>query len=30
MDVLMSIPVRDPGNRNAPAVAIRRIEILEA
>jgi peptidyl-prolyl cis-trans isomerase B (cyclophilin B) len=30
MDVLMSIPVRDPGNRNAPAVAIRRIEIIEA
>jgi len=30
MDVLLSIPVRDPGNRNAPAVAIRRIEIIEA
>ncbi len=27
MKVLMSIPPRDPGNRNAPAVAIRRIEI---
>ena len=28
-DVLMSIPPRDPGNRNAPAVKIVRIEIVE-
>lgn len=29
LDVLMSIPPRDPADRKAPAVAIRRIEILE-
>jgi cyclophilin family peptidyl-prolyl cis-trans isomerase len=29
-DVLMAIPVRDPNQRNAPAVHIRSIEILEA
>lgn len=29
-DVLMSIPPRDPGNRNAPAVKIVRIEIVES
>ena len=29
-DVLMSIPPRDPGNRNAPAVKIIRIEIVES
>jgi cyclophilin family peptidyl-prolyl cis-trans isomerase len=29
MKVLMSIPPRDPTNPNAPAVAIKRIEILE-
>jgi hypothetical protein len=29
MNVLMSIPARDPSDRNTPAVAIRRIEILE-
>ncbi|MBV6395094.1 MAG: putative peptidyl-prolyl cis-trans isomerase [Anaerolineales bacterium] len=28
-DVLMSIPPRDPSNRNAPAVKIVRIEIVE-
>jgi cyclophilin family peptidyl-prolyl cis-trans isomerase len=30
MDVLLSIPARDPSRRNAPAVAIQSIEILEA
>jgi cyclophilin family peptidyl-prolyl cis-trans isomerase len=30
MDVLLSIPPRDPGNPKAPAVAIRTIEITEA
>lgn len=29
-DVLMSIPPRDPSNRNAPAVKIVRIEIVES
>lgn len=29
-DVLMSIPPRDPSNRNAPAVKIIRIEIVES
>jgi cyclophilin family peptidyl-prolyl cis-trans isomerase len=29
-DVLMSIPARDPGNRNAPAVKIITIEIVES
>jgi cyclophilin family peptidyl-prolyl cis-trans isomerase len=29
LDVLMSIPARDPGNRNAPAVKILGIEIVE-
>lgn len=29
MDVLLSIPPRDPSERHAPAVAIRHIEILE-
>jgi cyclophilin family peptidyl-prolyl cis-trans isomerase len=29
MEVLLSIPPRDPSHRNAPAVAIKRIEILE-
>jgi len=29
MDVLFSIEARDPGNRNAPAVAIKSVEILE-
>ena len=29
-DVLMAIPPRDPGQRNAPAVQIQSIEILEA
>jgi cyclophilin family peptidyl-prolyl cis-trans isomerase len=30
MDVLLSIPPRDPGKPDAPAVAIRTIEIIEA
>jgi cyclophilin family peptidyl-prolyl cis-trans isomerase len=30
LDVLLSIPPRDPGKRGAPAVAIQRVEILEA
>ena len=30
LDVLMSIPPRDPSDRKAPAVAIQRIEITEA
>ena len=30
LDVLLSIPPRDPGDRKAPAVAIQKIEILEA
>jgi len=30
MDVLMKIPPRDPGNRNAPAVHLQSVEILEA
>jgi cyclophilin family peptidyl-prolyl cis-trans isomerase len=30
LDVLSSIPPRDPSDRKAPAVAIRHIEILEA
>jgi cyclophilin family peptidyl-prolyl cis-trans isomerase len=30
LDVLLSIPPRDPSDRKAPAVAIQRIEILEA
>jgi cyclophilin family peptidyl-prolyl cis-trans isomerase len=30
LDVLMSIPPRDPGNRNAPAVKIQSISITEA
>jgi cyclophilin family peptidyl-prolyl cis-trans isomerase len=30
LDVLMSIPPRDPNDRKAPAVAIQRIEITEA
>lgn len=29
-DVLMSIPARDPSNRNAPAVKIQRVEIVES
>lgn len=29
-DVLMSIPPRDPSNRNAPAIKIVRIEIVES
>jgi cyclophilin family peptidyl-prolyl cis-trans isomerase len=29
MDVLLSIPERDPGNRNAPAVKLLTVEILE-
>ncbi len=30
MDVLMSIPARDPGNRNAPAVKIKKVTIEES
>jgi len=30
LDVLLSIPPRDPGKSKAPAVAIQRVEILEA
>ncbi len=30
MDVLMSIPARDPGNRNAPAVKLNKVTIQEA
>ncbi len=30
LDVLLSIPPRDPGKAGAPAVAIQRVEILEA
>jgi cyclophilin family peptidyl-prolyl cis-trans isomerase len=30
LDVLLSIPPRDPGKKGAPAVAIQRVEILEA
>lgn len=30
LDVLLSIPERDPGNRGAPSVAIQSIEISEA
>ena len=30
LDVLMSIPPRDPSDRKAPAIAIQRIEITEA
>jgi cyclophilin family peptidyl-prolyl cis-trans isomerase len=30
LDVLMSIPVRDPNNRNAPAVKIKRVTIEES
>jgi cyclophilin family peptidyl-prolyl cis-trans isomerase len=30
MDVLLAIPERDPAKRNAPAVAVQRIEITEA
>jgi cyclophilin family peptidyl-prolyl cis-trans isomerase len=30
LDVLMSIPPRDPGKAGAPAVAIRTVEIVEA
>jgi cyclophilin family peptidyl-prolyl cis-trans isomerase len=30
LDVLMSIPARDPGNRTAPAVTIQTIEITES
>jgi cyclophilin family peptidyl-prolyl cis-trans isomerase len=30
MDVLMSIPVRDPGRRDAPAVKIRQVTIEES
>lgn len=30
LDVLLSIPPRDPNDRKAPAIAIRRIEIIEA
>ena len=30
LDVLMSIPARDPDNPNAPAVTIQNIEIIEA
>jgi hypothetical protein len=30
LDVLMSIPARDPGNRNAPAVKMTRVTIEES
>jgi hypothetical protein len=30
MDVLMSIPERDPRNQNAPAVTLNSVEILES
>jgi cyclophilin family peptidyl-prolyl cis-trans isomerase len=30
LDVLMSIPERDPGNANAPAVKINRVTIEES
>jgi cyclophilin family peptidyl-prolyl cis-trans isomerase len=29
LDVLLSIPPRDPGQRNSPAVALKTVEIIE-